>query len=90
MDMKQKKGVRKGYNHHWKYTGRWDETKTGPGMWSISFKATKRKKSGLGGPKPGTRIVWKIDGYQTAIKTKKGEYQTHLKGTKKLVKIKYR
>ena len=76
--MNNKKGVPTGYTHNWTYRGHWKETKIKPGTWKGTFTATKRTKSGKGGPKPGFRIKWKINGTQYAIKTKKGTYQTKL------------
>ena len=67
-----KKGVKPGYRENWAYKGRWSEVKTAPGTWKIDFKATKNRKAEMGGLKPGTKILWKITAYQTAIKTNKG------------------
>lgn len=80
------RGVPKGYKHHWKYTGRWNETKTGPGTWKFQFKATKKTKAKGMGPKPGYKVHWKIQADQYAVKTRKGTYQTNMLGTKKLVR----
>ena len=86
MRRKSRRGTPIGYQHNWKYQGRWTEKKVKPGTWKISFKATKGKRArSLGAFKPGFKIHWKINADQYAIKTKKGMYQTHLVGTKKLV-----
>lgn len=87
---KYKKGVPTGYKiPGWKYTGRWSETKTSPGRWKISFRATKKRKATSYGSHPkGRRIRWKINALQDVIKTGKGKYQTHMYGTKKLIKAK--
>ena len=84
-DKKKKKGVPRGYVHNWKYVGKWNEKKTGPGTWHIDFKATKRKKAEKGGPPKGFKIHWKINADQYAVKTGKGKYQTRMIGTKKLI-----
>ena len=82
-------GVKKGYKHYWKYTGKWSEKKTGPGRWNFTFKATKGKKSkSYGSFKKGFKIKWRIKGTQTATKTKKGTYQTVFKGRKRLINYK--
>lgn len=86
--VKMKKGVPKGYKEHWKYSGRWDEVKTGPKTWKVNFAATKRRRAKMGQLKPGTKIIWLIHGKQYAIKTNAGEYQTRLIAKKKLLKIK--
>lgn len=86
-----KKGVPSGYKHHWKYKGRWSETKNKDGSWNFSFRATKGKRAKRYGKfKKGFKILWKLDGYQTAIKTGKGKYQTRFYGRKKRVKSGYK
>ena len=86
------RGVRVGYRiPGWTYRGRWAERKVGPGRWRISFRATKNRKArGYGSHPRGRRIRWRIVGYQDVIKTGPGRYQTHLYGTKELMKVGYR
>lgn len=84
------RGVPKGYRHDWTYRGHWKEYKTSPGNWNIDFRATKKTKSGRGGPKPGFRLVWGIKGKQYAVKTSKGTYQTRLIAKKRLIKKGYK
>lgn len=88
MKRKSKRGVPVGYKiPGWAYHGVWRETKTAPGTWRISFRATKnRKAKGYGGHPKGRRIRWKITAFQDVIKIGKGKYQTHMYGVKKLVK----
>lgn len=82
------RGVKTGYKAWWKYKGVWKEKKVKPGNWKLSFRATKNRKAKSFGSHPiGRRIRWKIIGFQDVIKTKKGQYQTHLYGNKKLVKV---
>lgn len=83
------RGVKKGFRHVWGYKGVWDETKTRPGKWTFRFKATKKKKSRGKEGNIGFGILWKIDGYQKARKTRSGQYQTTMWGTKKPVKAGY-
>lgn len=75
------KGI--GKKHHWKYKGRWSETKISPKKWKIDFRATKGKRGDhrRGYPIGGT-IAWKIRGTQYAVKRPDGTYDTHLIGTK--------
>ena len=61
----KRKGVPKGYTHNWTYRGHWKEKKVAPGKWRGYFKATKRTKSGRGGPRRGFKIKWRIYGIQT-------------------------
>lgn len=77
--------MKKGSHHHWAYKGHWHEKKIAPGKWNISFKATKCQKPRRGVPK-GSRYKWRINAVQSAVKTKMGQYQTKMVGTKKLVK----
>lgn len=86
----KRRGVPAGYTHNWKYTGHWKETKGRNGVWRGRFRATKRTRSGRGGPRPGFKIKWYIKGIQTAIKTRKGTYQTDFKFTKKKIKAGYK
>lgn len=88
----KKRGVKVGYKiPGWKYTGRWKENKIAPGLWSISFRATKRRKAKSYGMHPkGRRIRWKIEAFQDVIKTGKGKYQTHMYGKKRLIKAGYK
>lgn len=84
---KRIKGVPVKYKAYWRYKGVWKETKVKPGTWKLSFRATKNRKAKSYGSHPkGRRIRWKFTGYQDVIKTDKGKYQTHLYGTKRLVK----
>jgi hypothetical protein len=78
--MTYKRGVPKGYVHR----------KVGPRKWDFDFRAVKRTNAKAMGPRPGSRVRWKIDAYQDAIKTGKGEYKTHMTGTKTLVKSRMR
>lgn len=82
------KGVPVGYKiPGWKYTGRWREKKTGIGKWKFDFKATKKRKAkSYGGHPRGRTVKWKINAIQSVVKTKKGQYQTHMYGKKKLLK----
>lgn len=85
----RRKGTPKGFKHIWKYLGRWNERKTGPRTWNISFRATKRKKAGRYGRfRKGFKVAWRIRAIQRATKTGKGTYQTHMKGTKTLISTK--
>lgn len=79
-------GVPKGYRHNWTYRGRWKERKLRPGLWKIDFRATKRTRSGRGGPRRGSKIVWGIRAKQYAVKTGRGTYQTRLIGTKRVIR----
>ena len=80
-------GVPTGYRHNWKYRGHWKERKGRRG-WNINFTARKsRKGSKRGGLPVGSRIVWKIEGYQTARKVSWRTYATRLRARKKLVKV---
>lgn len=81
------KGVPKGYKEDWTYRGRWSEKKIGPKKWKVNFKATKRRKAGMGQLKPGTTIVWAIKGRQYAVKRGKGHYDVRLIADKKLIRI---
>jgi hypothetical protein len=83
------KGVPKGYTHNWAYKGHWKETKRAPGKWTGTFTATKKTKSGGGGPKPGFKILWKLNGTQQATKTSRGTYQTRFKFKKRKIKAGY-
>lgn len=86
---KRFKGVPIGYPENWKYTGRWSEKKVAPRRWRFSFKATKRRKANTYGSfGKGTKGIWKINAIQYITKTNKGEYQTHMVGTKKAIKFK--
>lgn len=83
-----RRGVPKGYVHNWSYRGRWWEKKIKPGVWKVVFRATKRNKSGRGGPKPGFRIVWGFRNVkQKAVKTGRGQYQTVLTAQKYVKKV---
>jgi hypothetical protein len=85
------RGVPKGYREVYGYHGRWDERKVGPRKWNFAFTATKRRDiRGRGGPQPGSHYRWKIDAVQDAWKTRRGEYQTFMTGTKRLVKARVR
>jgi hypothetical protein len=81
--------MRKGSKHNWAYRGKWFERKKKPGLWIFSFKATKNQKPRRG-VKPGSRYKWRINATQTAVKTKKGRYQTKMVGTKRLIKSRVR
>lgn len=91
---KYKRGVPKGYRHHWDYKdARWHENKVKPGVWKITFMATKgrrgkKAKFHPGAPPIGTRIRWKVTGIQRAIKISRNKYKTKMIGTKRLLKIK--
>lgn len=83
VQLQMKKGVPTGYKHNWSYKGHWYEKKIAPGKWKVIFKATKKTKSGRGGPKPGFKIHWGFKNVQQkAVKTGKGKYQTILTGIK--------
>lgn len=83
----KKKGTPKGYKHIWGYKGVWKEKKITPKKWRIDFKATKGKSAkGYGNFKKGFKVLWKINARQEAVKTSKGTYQTHLYGTKTLLR----
>lgn len=90
VDMKKKKGVPVGYKiKGWTYRGRWQERKTGKKRWKFRFDATKRRKAKSYGSHPkGRKISWSIRARQDVIKTGKGQYQTRMYGTKKLIKSK--
>lgn len=88
---RKRKGVKKGFKHNWKYKGHWKEKKVGKGIWRIDFRATKgRKARSYGGYAKGSRLKWKINATQYAIKTGKGTYQTRMIGTKRLIQAKIR
>lgn len=89
--MVRKRGVPINYKAFWHYNGVWKEKKIKPGNWNISFRATKNRKARSYGSHPkGRRIRWKIVAFQDVIKTKKGIYQTHMYGKKKLIKVGYK
>lgn len=84
----KRKGVPKGFKHIWKYKGVWNEKKTRPGLWRFTFRATKGKKaSRMGSFGVGTKGAWKINAVQYIKKTRKGQYQTKMVGTKKPLKF---
>ena len=82
-----KRGVPAGYRHLWGYRGVWRERKNPDGTWDVDYRATKKKKAKrYGGFKKGFKIKWGLKGTQTAVKTDKGQYQTHLKAKKWRIK----
>ena len=91
---KYRRGVPRGYRHHWNYTNaRWHENKVAPGLWNVTFTSVKRRRGRKaryhkGAPPRGTRILWKINGYQQARKLSDNSYATKFVGRKKLVYIK--
>ena len=89
MKKRGRRGVPVGYKiPGWSYHGRWKERKVAPRRWKFHFQATKRRKSkGYGGHPKGRRITWDIKAKQKVVKTNKGEYQTSMRGTKKLIKV---
>lgn len=82
-------GVPKGYQHSWKYNGRWNEKKIRKGLWKIRFRATKSRGGSkkLGSFGIGTKGAWKISGIQYIKKIGPRKYQTTLIGTKKPLKF---
>lgn len=85
MRHRQGRGVPVGYQEHWKYVGRWSEKKIAPGKWRFRFNAGKTRRSGHGGPQPGTRITWGFKNVQQrVIKTRAGHYETEMTGIKYL------
>ena len=82
-------GVPVGYVHDWKYSkGRWVEKKVAPKSWRFVYKNSKtnaKLKSYKSGPGIGSRILWKIDANQSAIKTKPWKYDLMMIGKKTLV-----
>jgi hypothetical protein len=87
--MVYKRAVPKGYKHNWTYHGHWKETKTRPGNWKFTFRATKSRKTAksMGSFGVGTKGAWKIRGTQYITKIGKGKYQTKLVGTKTPMKF---
>jgi hypothetical protein len=81
------RGVPRGFTHNWAYHGRCRETKTGPRTWKGRLTATKYTKAGGKGPPPGYGVRWGFRGTQTARKIGKGRYQTDLRYTKTLMKV---
>ena len=83
------KGVPIGYKHDWNYSaGRWKESKVAPKTWKFTYsqsKSNRKLKSYTSGPGVGSRIHWKIDANQYALKTKPWKYKLLMKGKKKLV-----
>lgn len=78
-----RKAVPKGYREIWAYRGVWNEVKTGTGRWKFTFRATKHRGSKTLGNFPiGTKGAWKITAIQRIIKTRTGQYQTIMYGTK--------
>ena len=91
MKYTKRKSVPINYREDWAYRGHWGERKIAPGKWVFKFTATKNRRSGKGGPKPGSKIVWGIRNVeQRVVKTKRGQYQTVMTGIKFLKRAKIR
>lgn len=90
LKQRRSKGVPAGYFEDWKYVGRWKERKLKKGLWMGRFRATKKRMQhvrGFGSFGVGTRLRWKIFGYQDAIKVAKDKYLTDYKFFKKPVYV---
>jgi hypothetical protein len=90
-EVREMRGVKKGYRHAWGYKGIWREVKTKTGTWIGSFRARKTNmvpRKSMGSIKKGNTIKWKIDGTQTARKLNKDEYATELRFRKRFMSLK--
>lgn len=72
------------YTHKWRYNGGWIERKIAPRTWRFRFVATKtRGGSSRGGIPVGGKMIWKLNGIQTAKKIGGRTYITDFRGIKK-------
>lgn len=90
---KKRRGVKKGYKHHWFYKyANWHETKVGKGLWRVTFLATKgrhrKAKYHKNAPPRGSKVVWWVQGVQKAVKIDKNRYKTKFTGIKRLIDFK--
>lgn len=72
------KGVPKGFEHSWRYNGRWNEKKIKKGLWKGRFRAIKSRKytKSMGSFGIGTKGAWDIWGTQYIKKIAPNKYAT--------------
>ena len=79
-------GMKIGGSHKWIYSdGKWNETKTAPNKWTISFNSVKTRVNSApsnSGANIGTKFHWYIIADQIATKLNKDSYMTQMKGIK--------
>jgi hypothetical protein len=86
---KSRRGVPVGYKHNWNYrTDKWIERKIAPKTWTFTYYQTKHRGGGkvarLGTGMPlGSKLHWRIQANQYAVKTGPNTYRLIMRGTKR-------